>query len=149
MLNRICLMGRIVADPELKSTASGISVTTFRIAVDRNYVAKGGERKADFFDIVAWKATAEFICRNFTKGSLIALDGVLQSREYTAKDGQKRSVIEIHSENVYFTGERRNLDYNPNDYATKPVERTQKPQDQYYQQSINDTVYTPDGDLPF
>ena len=80
MLNRVILMGRLVADPELKTTNTGISVTSFRIAVDRSYVKQGEERQADFFDIVAWRNSAEFVCRNFSKGSLIAIDGQLQSR---------------------------------------------------------------------
>ncbi|MCH5300655.1 MAG: single-stranded DNA-binding protein, partial [Ruminococcus sp.] len=80
MLNRVILMGRLVSDPELKTTASGISVTSVRIAVDRNYVKAGEERKADFFDVVCWRNTAEFVCRYFGKGSLIAVEGQLQSR---------------------------------------------------------------------
>ncbi len=107
MLNRVILMGRLVSDPELKTTTSGISVTSFRIAVDRSYVKAGAERQADFFDIVAWRNTAEFVCRNFGKGALIAVDGQLQSRQYQAKDGTNRTVIEVVADNVSFTGERR------------------------------------------
>lgn len=109
MINRIIVMGRLVADPELKTTNSGISVTSFRIAVDRNYVKAGAERQADFFDVVAWRGCAEFVCRNFSKGSLIAVDGQLQSRNYQTKDGQNRTAIEIVAENVSFTGERKKL----------------------------------------
>ena len=100
-------MGRLVSDPELKTTPSGVSVTTFRIAVDRNYVKSGEERKADFFDIVCWRQTAEFVCRYFGKGSLIAVEGQLQSRTYQAKDGSNRYVVEVVADNVSFTGERR------------------------------------------
>lgn len=107
MINRVVLMGRLVGDPELKTTQSGVSVTSFRIAVDRSYVKAGAERETDFFDIVAWRGTAEFVCRNFAKGSLIAVDGQLQSRQYTTKDGQNRTVIEVVIENASFTGERR------------------------------------------
>ena len=107
MINRVVLMGRLVADPELKTTNTGISVTSFRIAVDRSYVKAGAERQADFFDIVAWRSSAEFVCRNFTKGSLIAVDGQLQSRQYQTKDGQNRTAIEVVADNVSFTGERR------------------------------------------
>ena len=107
MLNRVILMGRLVADPELKTTNTGISVTSFRIAVDRSYVKAGAERQADFFDIVAWRSSAEFVCRNFSKGSLIAVDGQLQSRQYQTKDGQNRTAIEVVADNVSFTGERR------------------------------------------
>lgn len=108
MLNRVVLMGRLVGDPELKTTQSGVSVTSFRIAVDRSYVKAGAEREVDFFDIVAWRSSAEFVCRNFSKGSLIAVDGQLQSRQYQTKDGQNRTVIEVVADNISFTGERRN-----------------------------------------
>jgi len=107
MLNRVILMGRLVSDPELKTTGTGLSVTSFRIAVDRNYVKQGEERKADFFDIVCWRSTAEFVCRYFGKGSLIAVEGQLQSRTYQAKDGTNRYVVEVVADNVSFTGERR------------------------------------------
>lgn len=107
MLNRVILMGRLVADPELKTTGTGISVTSFRIAVDRSYVKSGEERKADFIDIVCWRQTAEFVCRYFSKGSLIAVEGQLQTRTYQAKDGTNRYVVEVVADNVSFTGERR------------------------------------------
>ena len=107
MLNRVILMGRLVSDPELKTTASGISVTSFRIAVDRNYVKQGEERKADFIDIVCWRQQAEFVCRYFGKGAMIAVDGQLQSRTYQAKDGTNRYVTEVVADSVSFTGERR------------------------------------------
>ncbi|MEE1218847.1 MAG: single-stranded DNA-binding protein [Ruminococcus sp.] len=107
MLNRVILMGRLVSDPELKTTGTGISVSSFRIAVDRSYVKSGEERKADFFDIVCWRNTAEFVCRYFGKGSLIAVEGQLQSRTYQAKDGSTRYVVEVVADNVSFTGERR------------------------------------------
>ncbi|MCH5297275.1 MAG: single-stranded DNA-binding protein [Ruminococcus sp.] len=107
MLNRVILMGRLVADPELKTTGTGISVTSFRIAVERSYVKTGEERKADFFDIVCWRNSAEFVCRYFSKGSMIAIDGQLQSRTYQAKDGTSRYVVEVVADSVSFTGERR------------------------------------------
>ena len=107
MLNRVILMGRLVADPELKTTNSGVSVCSFRIAVDRNYVKNGEQRQTDFFDIVAWRSSAEFVCRNFSKGSLIAIDGQLQSRQYQTKDGSNRSTVEVVADNISFTGERK------------------------------------------
>jgi len=107
MLNRVILMGRLVSDPELKTTGTGVSVTSFRIAVDRSYVKQGEERKADFFDIVCWRNQAEFVCRYFGKGSMIAIDGQLQSRTYQAKDGTNRYVVEVVADSVSFTGERR------------------------------------------
>lgn len=115
MINRVVLMGRMVADPELKTTGTGVSVSTFRIAVDRSYVAKGAERQTDFFDVVAWRSTAEFLCRNFRKGSLIAIDGQLQTRQYQTKDGQNRTVVEVVADDISFTGERRNSAETPTD----------------------------------
>ena len=107
MLNRVILMGRLTAIPELKTTQSGNSVTSFSVAVDRNYVKQGEERKADFINCVAWRNTAEFICRYFGKGSMIAVEGQLQTRTYQAKDGSNRYVTEVMVDNVSFTGERR------------------------------------------
>lgn len=107
MLNSVVLMGRLVADPELKTTNGGVSVTSFRIAVERDYVKQGEERQADFFDITAWRHTAEFICKHFGKGSLIAINGTLESRTYQANDGSNRHKVEVKADSVYFTGERK------------------------------------------
>lgn len=106
MLNVAVLMGRLVADPELRHTPNGISTCTFRIAVDRSYVRSGEERKADFIDIVAWRQTAEFVCKYFRKGNLIAVDGSIQTRSYEDKQGNKRTAFEVVANNVNFTGER-------------------------------------------
>ena len=96
MLNRIFLMGRLVADPELRQTPNGISVATFRIAVDRNYQNKAsGERQTDFISCVAWRQTGEFISRYFSKGRMICVEGSLQSRNYEDKSGQKRTAYEV------------------------------------------------------
>ena len=101
-MKSVILMGRLVADPELKTTQSGLEVTSFRIAVDRAYVKSGEERKADFIDIVAWRKTAVFVCQYFSKGKPIAIKGSLQQRSYDAKDGSKRYVTEVVAENVEF-----------------------------------------------
>lgn len=106
MLNVICLMGRLVADPELRHTPNGIATCTFRIAVDRNFVRQGEERKADFIDIVAWRQTAEFVCKYFHKGSLVAVNGSLQTRNYEDKNGNKRTAYEVVADNVHFAESR-------------------------------------------
>ena len=106
MLNRVILMGRLVVDPELKTTPSGISVTSFRIAVDRSYAKAGEERQTDFINIVCWRNTAEFVCKYFSKGSLIALEGQLQTRSYQDKDGTARYMVEVLADKVSFTGEK-------------------------------------------
>ncbi len=148
MLNRVVLMGRLVSDPELKTTASGISVTSFRIAVDRSYVKQGEERKADFIDIVCWRSTAEFVCRFFGKGAMIALEGQLQTRTYQAKDGTNRYVVEVVADNVSFTGERRDSNYGPAQPAYQAPQPAAQPS---YQSGSNaDFRDVPlDDDLPF
>lgn len=107
MLNKVFEMGRICNELELKSTQNGVSVLSFTIAVDRDFKGSDGEKVTDFFNCVAWRNQAEHIARWFKKGSLICIDGSLQSRSYTTQDGQKRSVTEISVERVHFTGERK------------------------------------------
>lgn len=101
-MNAICLMGRLTGDPELKTTQSGVSVTSFSVAVDRAYRSKDQERQTDFINCVAWRGTAEFISRYFRKGQRIALQGSLQSRKYTANDGSQRTVYEVVVDNAFF-----------------------------------------------
>lgn len=103
MLNTITIMGRITANPELRTTSSGVVVTTFRIACDRDKQTEGGQ-KADFVDISAWRKTAEFICKYFQKGKPILIQGRLQIREWTDKEGKKRYSTEILANEVFFCG---------------------------------------------
>ena len=111
MLNHITLMGRLVRDPELRRTGSGVAVASFRIAVDRDYSPKdGGERKADFIDCVAWRQTGEFISKYFTKGRMIVVDGRLEMRDWTDKEGNKRISAEVIVENAYFGDSKRDSD---------------------------------------
>ena len=154
MLNRVILMGRLVADPELKTTASGVSVTSFRIAVDRSYVKSGEERKADFIDIVCWRQQAEFVCRYFGKGSLIAVEGQLQTRTYQAKDGTNRYVVEVVADNISFTGERRDSQqggYSQSYAAPAQPQAPAQPAPSYQSGSNSDfqEVSLEDDDLPF
>lgn len=102
MLNNVTLMGRLVADPELKTTQNGTSVASFRLAVERNYAPQGQERQADFIPCVAWRQTAEFIGKYFGKGRMIAVEGSLQSRNYEDKNGQKRTAYEVIVDQAYF-----------------------------------------------
>lgn len=101
MLNKVILMGRLTRDPELKSTPQGVSTCSFSIAVDRNFVKQGEERKADFINCVAWRQTAEFIPRYFKKGNMIALEGSIQTRSWD-DDGKNRYVTEVIVSQVYF-----------------------------------------------
>ena len=99
-------MGRLVADPELRTTPNGISVTSFCVAVDRSFVKAGEERKADFINVVAWRQTADFVTRYFHKGSMIAVQGSIQTRSYEDKNGNKRTAVEIVADNVSFCGSK-------------------------------------------
>ena len=99
-LNHITIMGRLTKDPELRSTNSGVSVTTFTLAVERDY--RKGETKADFIDVVAWQQTAEFVCKYFAKGQMAVVDGRLEFREWTDKDGNKRRNAEVIADKIYF-----------------------------------------------
>ena len=107
MYNNVIMMGRIVNDLELKVTPGGTNVCTFRIAVDRRYQAQGEERKSDFFNVVAWRKTAEFICKYFAKGRMIHIQGELQTRQYEDKNGNPATWYEIIVDRVDFTGEKK------------------------------------------
>lgn len=102
MLNVVALTGRLVADPELKTTQSGNSVCTFRVAVDRSYVPQGEERQADFITVTAWRKTAEFVSKYFQKGSMISVQGRLETRQYQDKNGNNRTATEVLAAEVGF-----------------------------------------------
>ena len=99
-MNVVVLIGRLVADPELKYTPNGVAVCSFRIAVDRKFKSESGERQADFIDIVAWRQSAEFVSNYMSKGRMIAVHGTLQQRSWVQQDGQKRSKIEVVADNL-------------------------------------------------
>ena len=106
MFNIAILTGRLTADPELKTTPSGVSVCSFTIAVDRRY-KQGEERQADFVNIVAWRQTAEFVSKFFSKGSIIGIEGSIQTRKYTDKDGNKRTAFEVVANNAQFVESKK------------------------------------------
>ncbi len=106
-MNVAAIMGRLTADPELRHTPNGVAVTSFSVAVNRQFQSKeSGERQADFINVVAWRGTAEFVCKYFTKGQMIALNGSIQTRTYQDKNGNNRQAFEIVAENVNFTGSK-------------------------------------------
>ena len=107
MLNKIILMGRLTRDPELRRTQSGTAVASFTLAVDRDYKPQDGERETDFIDIVAWRGTGEFVSKYFTKGRMAVVEGRLQVRDWTDKDGNKRRSTEVVADNVYFGDNKR------------------------------------------
>ena len=110
MLNGTCLMGRLTRDPELRNTQTGIPVCSFSIACDRNFKNANGERETDFFDCVAWRQTAEFVSRHFTKGRMAVVEGRLQIRAWQDKEGNNRRSAEVVADNAYFGDSRRDSD---------------------------------------
>ena len=118
MLNKIILMGRLARDPELRRTGSGIAVTSFRLACDRDFKSQSGEKETDWIDVVAWRNTAEFVSKYFTKGRLAIVEGRLQTRDWTDKDGNKRVATEVVAENVYFGDSKRD---GAGDYGAAPA----------------------------
>ena len=107
MLNKIIIMGRMTRDPELRRTGSGTAVTSFSLACDRDFKLLSGEKETDFIEVVAWKNTAEFVSKYFSKGRMSVVEGRLHIREWTDKDGGKRRSAEVVAENVYFADSKR------------------------------------------
>lgn len=123
-MNICILIGRLTADPELRSTQSGLSVVQFTVAVDRDYQKQGEERQADFVNCVAWRQTAEFISRYFGKGKMIAVEGSIQTRSYEDKHGNKRTAVEVIVNKAHFTGEKQERKIEPDEidleYSREP-----------------------------
>ena len=119
MLNRIILMGRLTRDPELRRTQSGTAVASFSLAVDRDFKSQSGEKETDFIDIVAWRNTAEFVSKYFAKGRMAVVEGRLQIRDWTDRDGGKRRSAEVIAENVYFGDSKR--DSGADSYGSAPA----------------------------
>ena len=136
MLNKVFLQGRLVADPELRHTQQGTPVASYRLAVDRDYKSKDpNAQNADFINIVSWRNTAEFVCKYFTKGRMMLVEGRLQMRSYTDKDGNKRVAAEVVTDNVHFADSRKDGSNN---------------EDGSLQESAGfDELADDDGDLPF
>lgn len=132
-INKIILMGRLCADPELRRTNTGTAVTSFTLAVDRDYRDKEGASETDFIEVIAWKSSAEFVCKHFSKGRMAIIEGRLQIRNWTDKDGNKRKAAEVVAERIHF-GESKKVD-------------VKTPED--LQNRLNELVEEDDGDLPF
>ncbi len=158
MINNVVLMGRLTADPELRTTQTGKSVCSFTVAVDKR-VAAGAERSADFINIVAWEHTANFVCRYFTKGSMIALQGSIQTRNYEDKTGAKRTAFEVNAREVSFCGSKADNQRQTQGYGNQapaygaPAAQPQAysaPAPAYQNAVQNDfEEITDDEDLPF
>ena len=157
MLNVVAIMGRLVADPELRTTPAGHSVCSFRIACDRSYVQQGQERQADFIDIVAWRQQADFVSKYFQKGSMIAVEGRLQTRNYQDKNGNNRTAVEVVANNISFAGAKRQDSQSVPSYEQQTTSHVQQakaaqnaPQPAYTQGSMDDfAVINDNDDLPF
>ncbi len=144
MMNMVALMGRLTYEPELRTTPSGVSVLRFQIACDRSYQKSGTERQADFIDCVAWRQTADFISRYFHKGSMIAVEGSIQTQNYTDKNGNQRKSVEVVANNVNFCGSR-------NEGGAAPAQAFEQPAPSYAsaQSSDFEEIVDDDDDLPF
>ena len=150
MLNKIILMGRLTSDPELRKTGNGTAVTSFTLAVDRDFKSQSGEKETDFIDIVAWRGTAEFVSKYFTKGRMAVVEGRLQIRDWTDRDGGKRRSAEVIADNVYFGDSKRE---GGSDYSPAPAYGTPAPSRGYAApaggQSDFAEIGEEDGELPF
>ena len=147
MVNCAVIMGRLVADPELRTTSNGISVTSFAVAVDRGFVRQGEERQADFIDIIAWRQQAEFICKYFRKGSMIAIQGSIQTRMYEDRNGNKRKAVEIVADNVSFCGSKS--EGGAGSFAREDSYAAAQPAPSYSTADEGDFKEIPEDDLPF
>lgn len=137
MLNHIILMGRLTRDPELRHTQQGTSVASFTLAVERDRAAQGEEKKTDFIDIVAWRNTADFVSKYFAKGRMAVVEGRLQLRDWTDRDGGRRRSAQVIADNVYFGDSRKESD------SREPVDFREPQKDQFAELADDD------GDLPF
>lgn len=137
MLNRVTLIGRLVADPELQYTSSGIPMSKYRIAVNRDFKNQQGEIETDFINIVSWRKQAEVVSKNLQKGRLIAVEGRLQIRQYQTDDGQKRSLAEVVADRVHFLDRSRDRGDSGASHEAPPLSGSEPQGDE------------PKDDLPF
>ena len=144
MINVVALMGRLTFEPELRTTPSGVSVLRFQVACDRNYQKSGAERQADFIDCVAWRQQAEFISRYFHKGSMIAVEGSIQTNNFTDKNGQNRKQTEVVVSNVSFCGGKNENSDAQNQSYNQPAPSYASAQSSDFEEIVDD-----DDDLPF
>ena len=151
MLNVVAIMGRLVADPELKITPAGISVCTFRIACDRNFVQQGQQRQADFIDVVAWRHNADFLCKYFAKGSMVAVQGRLQTWQYQDRNGSNRTAVVVVADSRSFAGSNKKPGGQAvDDGGEEPPSNSPETTSAYSQGSAEDfEVIDDNDDLPF
>jgi len=141
VLNKIFIMGRLTRDPELRRTQSGIAITSFPIACDRDFKGQNGEKETDFIDVVAWRNTAEFASKYFSKGRMALVEGRLQIRNWTGKEGEKHRSAEIVADSIYFGDSKRDSDTNANTFMDSTIA--------YQKDGEFIEISEEDGDLPF
>lgn len=146
MLNVIAMQGRLARDPEMRQTTTGKSVASFTLACDRGRKDANGNSQTDWIPCTAWEKTAEFICKYFQKGSLIVIDGRLQTRQYQDKNGQNRTAVEIVAQNASFCGSKESTSTAPQNAAQRPAAPSQRTQGE---PAADYALIEDDGDLPF
>lgn len=144
MINSVVIMGRLTYDPELRTTPNGVSVVQLQVACDRNFQRSGEDRKTDFIDVTAWRQTAEFISRYFRKGSMIAIEGSIQTDSYTDKDGNKRKTVRVVANNVSFCGSKAESGTTSNPAFSQPAPSYASADNSDFEEIIDD-----DDNLPF
>lgn len=150
MLNRAILMGRLTRDPELRTTPSGVSVASFSLAVDRGYAKAGEEKQTDFINIVAWRATAEFVGRYFTKGMMMIVEGRIQSRSWEDQNGGKRYAVEVVADNIQFGESKKAASQHTGMDASMPsAPAPAQQQDGGFGDVAGFSIASDDDDLPF
>ena len=150
MLNHIVVMGRLTRDPELRRTTSGIAVTGFSVAVDRDFSGQDGEKAVDFIDCVAWRNTAEFVSKYFTKGRMAVVSGRLQIRPWTDKNGNKRRSAEVVADCVYFGDSKKESAGTEGSYTAPPAPAVSSPSHGYVQPPQDfEEITEDDSQLPF
>ena len=137
-------MGRLTYDPELRTTPNGISVVRFQVACDRNFSRSGEDKKTDFIDVTAWRQTAEFVSRYFRKGSMIAVEGSIQTDNFTDKDGNKRKSVQVVANNVSFCGSKAESGTTSNPVFSQPAPSYASADNSDFEEISDD-----DDDLPF
>lgn len=144
MINSVIIMGRLTFDPELRTTPNGISVVRFQVACDRNFSRSGEDKKTDFIDVTAWRQTAEFVSRYFRKGSMIAVEGSIQTDSFTDKDGNKRKSVQVVANNVSFCGSKAESGTTSNPVFSQPAPSYASADNSDFEEISDD-----DDDLPF
>ena len=145
MINSVVIMGRLTFDPELRTTPNGISVVRFQVACDRNFSRSGEDKKTDFIDVTAWRQTAEFVSRYFRKGSMIAVEGSIQTDSFTDKDGNKRKTVQVVANNVSFCGSKAESGTTSNPVFSQPAPSYASADNSDFEEISDDD----EDDLPF